>query len=264
MIFTRAGLTILEIGGPEMTLTNELVSVRDLTKSFPGARGGDPVPVLRGITLSVGRGELVAVVGPSGSGKSTLLYCLSGLEPATSGAVRILEQDIAGLSRGALAKLRRDHVGFVFQAYNLIPSLTARENVALPARLAKREIGAADVDRALAQVGLSERAGYRPAALSGGQQQRVAIARVLAVRPDVVFADEPTGALDTEAGAQVLGLLREVAAGPRSVIMVTHDVQAAARADRVFVLRDGSVHRELTRPSADEVFAALAHAGSQV
>ena len=245
-------------------MTSELLSVLDLTKSFPGARGDDPVPVLRGITLSVGRGELVAVVGPSGSGKSTLLYCLSGLEPATSGTVRILGHDLAGLSHGALAKLRRDHVGFVFQAYNLIPSLSARENVALPARLAKRAIGAAAVDRALAQVGLSERAAYKPAALSGGQQQRVAIARVLAGQPDVVFADEPTGALDTEAGAQVLSLLRQVADGPRSVVMVTHDVQAAARADRVLVLRDGLVHRELTRPSADEVFAAIAHAGSEV
>jgi putative ABC transport system ATP-binding protein len=244
-------------------MTSELIEVRDLTKSFPGGRGGGPVPVLRGITLTVGRGELVAVVGPSGSGKSTLLYCLSGLEPATSGSVRLLDQDVAGLRRGALAKLRRDHVGFVFQAYNLIPSLTARENVALPARLAKRDIAAAEVDRALAQVGLSERAGYKPAALSGGQQQRVAIARVLAVQPDVVFADEPTGALDTEAGDQVLTLLREVAAGPRSVVMVTHDVQAAARADRVLVLRDGRVHSELAHPGADEVFAAIAHAGSR-
>jgi len=245
-------------------MASELIGVRELTKSFSGGRGGDPVPVLRGITLTVGRGELVAVVGPSGSGKSTLLYCLSGLEPATSGTVQLLGRDVAGLSRGALAKLRRDHVGFVFQAYNLIPSLDARENVALPARLAKRKIAAAEVDRALAQVGLSERAGHKPAALSGGQQQRVAIARVLAVQPDVVFADEPTGALDTEAGDQVLDLLREVAAGERSVVMVTHDVQAAARADRVFVLRDGLVHRELTRPTADQVFAAIAHAGSRV
>lgn len=245
-------------------MTGDLISAQDLTKSFPGGHGGDPVPVLRGITLSVGRGELVAVVGPSGSGKSTLLYCLSALEPATSGSVRIVGQDVAGLGRGALAKLRRDHLGFVFQSYNLIPSLSARENVALPARLARRRIGAADVDRALAEVGLGERADSRPAALSGGQQQRVAIARVLAARPDVVFADEPTGALDTESGAQVLTLLRDVARGDRSVVMVTHDVQAAARADRVLVLRDGVVHRELTHPDADEIFAAITRAGSEV
>jgi len=244
--------------------TSDLITADNLTKSFPGTGGGDPVPVLRGVTLAIGRGELVAVVGPSGSGKSTLLYCLSGLEPATTGSVRVLGRELAGLGRGALAELRRDHIGFVFQAYNLIPSLTARENVALPARLAKRGIGAAEVDRALAAVGLGERAEHKPAALSGGQQQRVAIARVLAVRPDVVFADEPTGALDTEAGAQVLTLLRQVAAGDRSVVMVTHDVQAAARADRVFVLRDGRVHRELARPSAEQIFAAIAGAGSQV
>jgi putative ABC transport system ATP-binding protein len=245
-------------------MTNELLSVHNVTKSFPGSHGGDAVPVLRGITLSVGPGELVAVVGPSGSGKSTLLYCLSGLEPATSGTVRILGQDVAGLSRGALAKLRRDHLGFVFQSYNLIPSLSAGENISLPARLARRRISPADVEQALADVGLSDRGGYKPAALSGGQQQRVAIARVLTAQPDVVFADEPTGALDTEAGAQVLTLLRKVATAARSVVMVTHDVQAAARADRVLVLRDGVVHRELTRSSADEIFAAIAHAGSRV
>ena len=230
-------------------------------KSFPNGRNA-PVEVLRGITMSVDPGEMVAIVGPSGSGKSTLLYCLSGLEPVTAGTVRIMSSDVASLGAGALARLRRDHLGFVFQSYNLMPSLTARENVLLPARLARRTISAADVDRALAEVGLAERSSYRPAALSGGQQQRVAIARVLALRPDVVFADEPTGALDTEAGDQVLTLLRAVAAGTRSVVMVTHDVQAAARADRVLVLRDGRLHRELVRPGADEVFAAVTSAGA--
>ncbi|XVV13894.1 ABC transporter ATP-binding protein [Actinoplanes sp. CA-131856] len=227
------------------------VEVGDLTKEFDGS------PVLRGVSLSVEPGEFLAVVGPSGSGKSTLLYCMSGLEPATSGRVRILGQELGGMRRGALAALRRDHVGFVFQSYNLIPSLTARENVALPARLAGRKISAADVDRALEDVGLSERAAYRPSKLSGGQQQRVAIARVLAVRPDVVFADEPTGALDTTSGAQVLDLLAKVPAEGRSVVMVTHDLSAAARAGRVIVLRDGRIHRELRQPSAAEVFAAL-------
>ena len=245
-------------------MTNDLISVRELTKSFPGGRGAAEVPVLRGVSLAVGRGEMVAMVGPSGSGKSTLLYCMAGLESATSGEVRILDRDVSGLSRGALAQLRRDHLGFVFQSYNLIPSLSARENVALPARLAKRRVSAADVDRALAEVGLSERAGHKPTALSGGQQQRVAVARVLATRPDVVFADEPTGALDTEAGARVLALLRQVATGSRSVAMVTHDVQAAALADRVLVLRDGVVHRELVRPAPDEVFAAIKQAGTRV
>ncbi|WP_218854309.1 ABC transporter ATP-binding protein [Paractinoplanes atraurantiacus] len=227
------------------------VEVDGLTKEF----GGNPV--LRGVSVGVEPGEFLAVVGPSGSGKSTLLYCMSGLEPATSGSVRILGHELGGMRRGALAALRRDHVGFVFQSYNLIPSLTARENVALPARLARRKISATDVDQALADVGLSDRAAYRPSALSGGQQQRVAIARVLAVRPDVVFADEPTGALDTASGGQVLDLLAKIPADGRSVVMVTHDLSAAARADRVVVLRDGLVHRSLLRPSAAEVFAAL-------
>ncbi|WP_436536266.1 ABC transporter ATP-binding protein [Actinoplanes sp. HUAS TT8] len=206
--------------------------------------------MLQDVSLSVAAGEFVAVVGPSGSGKSTLLYCLSGLETVTSGHVSILG--------GPPAEQRRRHVGFVFQSYNLITSLTVRENVALPARLAKRPVDAAAVDAALAAVGLADRGGYRPAQLSGGQQQRVAIARVLALRPDVVFADEPTGALDTESGARVLDLLGAAVRDGRSVIMVTHDLEAAARADRVLVLRDGRLHRELVRPSVEDVFQAVA------
>ncbi|WP_033337726.1 ABC transporter ATP-binding protein [Catenuloplanes japonicus] len=240
-------------------MTEPVVSADNLTKSFSTG-----TPVLRGVSMAVQPGEFRAIVGPSGSGKSTLLYCMSGLEAATTGRVSLLGRDPAALSRGALSQLRRDHVGFVFQAYNLIPSLTARENVALPARLATRRVDDGAVDRALAHVGLTERASYRPSALSGGQQQRVAIARVLALRPDVVFADEPTGALDTRAGDQVLDLLGDVARDGRAVVMVTHDLRAAARADRVLVLRDGAVHRELTGPSVDDVIAAVAHAEIEV
>jgi putative ABC transport system ATP-binding protein len=234
-----------------------LLEAHDLTATFAAPDDGPPIKVLRGVSLRVEPGEMVSIVGPSGSGKSTLLYCLSGLHPATSGTVELLGQPLSTLRRGQLSKLRRGRVGFVFQSYNLIPSLTARENVALPARLARRDFTAVDVDRALAQVGLADRGGHRPAALSGGQQQRVAIARVLATRPDLVFADEPTGALDTAAGTQVLDLLRGTAAGARSVVLVTHDVEAAARADRVLVLRDGLVSRELTRPTAEQVFEEI-------
>jgi putative ABC transport system ATP-binding protein len=243
-------------------MASELLTARQLTKTYPGRDGGPKVPVLRGVSVRVGPGELVAIVGPSGSGKSTLLYCLSGLEPPTSGELELLGRSLSALGHRGLARLRRGHVGFVFQAYNLIPSLTAAENVALPLRLAGRHGSdvAAGTAAALAEVGLSDRAGHRPAALSGGQQQRVAVARVLAARPELVFADEPTGALDTAAGAQVLALLRGAAVEGRAVVMVTHDVSAAALADRVLVLRDGIVHRELARPSADEVFAALAGA----
>ncbi|MFI1992909.1 ABC transporter ATP-binding protein [Actinoplanes sp. NPDC020271] len=228
-----------------------VIEVDRLGKTF-----GD-TEVLRGVSLSVAPGEFLAIVGPSGSGKSTLLYCMSGLEPATSGSVRILGTTLGTLSRGGLAELRRDHLGFVFQSYNLIPSLTARDNVALPARLARRGISGADIDRALAEVGLADRADARPSALSGGQQQRVAIARALALRPDVLFADEPTGALDTTAGEQVLDLIGKVVADGRSVVMVTHDLRAAARADRVLVLRDGVVHRELDHPDAAAIFTAM-------
>jgi putative ABC transport system ATP-binding protein len=234
-----------------------LLEAHDLTATFSGPDGGPPVPALRGVSLAVEPGEMVSIVGPSGSGKSTLLYCLSGLHPATSGLVRLLGRDLSTLRRGQLADLRRGRVGFVFQSYNLIPALSARENVALPARLARRNLSASDVDRALAQVGLADRGGHRPSALSGGQQQRVAVARVLATDPQLVFADEPTGALDTTAGAEVLDLLRATASGSRSVVLVTHDVAAAARADRVLVLRDGLVFRELVRPTPDEVFAGI-------
>jgi putative ABC transport system ATP-binding protein len=242
-------------------MTLPLLTASDLSKTFAApSRRSAPVPVLRGISLSVGPGELVAIVGPSGSGKSTLLYCLAGLESVSGGSVSVLGRNLGGLGRGALARLRRDHVGFVFQSFNLIPSLSARENVALPARLATRTISRADIDAALTEVGLGDRGGHKPGALSGGQQQRVALARVLAMRPDLVFADEPTGSLDSATGAEVLALLRRVASGSRSVVMVTHDLAAAASADRVLVLRDGLIHRELWRPTPELVFEALTSA----
>ena len=241
---------------------SHLLRAHGLTKSFPARDGLPDVTVLRDVDLAVAPGELVAIVGPSGSGKSTLLYCLAGLEPISAGSVVMLGQRVEALGRRALAALRRDHVGFVFQSYNLITSLSARDNVALPARLAKRAVSEQAVDAALARVGLSERAGYKPAALSGGQQQRVAIARVLAMQPDVVFADEPTGALDTAAGGQVLDLLRQAATGARSVVMVTHDLEAAARADRVLVLRDGVIHRELVGCTSAQILDALTAAAT--
>lgn len=239
-----------------------LIEARNLEKSFRGgSRRGPRVPVLRGISLDVRPGEMVSIVGPSGSGKSTLLYCLAGLEPLTAGSVRLAGQDLRTLNRGRLAALRRGHVGFVFQSFNLIPSLSARENIALPARLSRRAISRSSIDSALAEVGLSERGGHTPAKLSGGEQQRVAIARVLAMQPDIVFADEPTGSLDTNTGAEVLRLLREASGGGRAVVLVTHDLEAAAKADRVLVLRDGLVHSELWHPTAELVFDAMQHAG---
>ena len=244
-------------------VTDPLIHAENLQKTFPSTVPKSPrVPVLRGISLTVRAGEMLSVVGPSGSGKSTLLSCLSGLERYDSGSVRLAGRDLGSLGHGALAAVRRIHVGFVFQSYNLIPSLTARENVALPARLARRPADRADVDRALRDVGLADRGGHRPGQLSGGQQQRVAVARVLAMRPDVVFADEPTGSLDTATGSDVLRLLRAAAAGDRAVVMVTHDLEAAALADRVLVLRDGLIHTELRHPAPEQVLAAITHAGA--
>ncbi len=242
------------------SLTDRLLEADGLTRSFPGRDGAADLPVLRGISLSVERGELVAVVGPSGSGKSTLLYCLSGLEPPTSGRVVVAGTDLASLRGTRAARFRREHIGFVFQSYNLLPALSVRENVGLPARLAGHRVSRDTVDDVLELVGLAGLGGATPATLSGGQQQRVAIARVLLAEPPVVFADEPTGALDAVSGDQVLTELRNLAGRGRSVVMVTHDLEAATRADRVLVLRDGALHAELVAPTAQDVFDAVAAA----
>lgn len=239
----------------------DMVVARDVRKSFggKGRRKGvcGSVEVLRGVTLSVGAGEMVAVVGPSGSGKSTLLHCLSGLEDVDAGFVEIAGEGVSGASRSRLSQMRRRHVGFVFQSYNLVPSLSVVENVSLPARLAGRPL-AREALSALARVGLAGRERDRPEELSGGERQRVAIARTLASGADVVFADEPTGALDSSNARSVLDMLREVADDPRrSVVLVTHDLEAAARADRVLVLKDGRVVRELGRSSASDILEAM-------
>ncbi|NWF27063.1 ABC transporter ATP-binding protein [Streptomyces sp. PKU-EA00015] len=217
------------------------------------------VTALDGVDLAFAHGSLTAVMGPSGSGKSTLLNCAAGLDRPTSGRVEIDGTELGGLSERRLTLLRRDRIGFVFQAYNLIPSLTAAQNVSLPLRLAGRRPSRAAVREALARVGLEERAGHRPAQMSGGQQQRVALARALITRPAVLFADEPTGALDTVTGREVLTMLRRMVDGEgQTVVMVTHDPGAASFADRVVFLVDGRVAGELRTPSAEQVAARLA------
>jgi len=234
------------------------VSVESLEKVY--GSGTTAVRALKGVSLGFGAGEFTAIMGPSGSGKSTLLHVLGALEEPTSGRVVIGETDLSGLSDRKLTLLRRARMGFVFQFFNLIPTLTAEENVMLPVLISgeKTAVYEERLDDLLALVGLEERREHRPDELSGGEQQRVAIARALIHNPDIVLADEPTGNLDSKTGAGVLDLLRESAARyGQTVVMVTHDPRAAAVADRVIFLADGRVVDEAASPDADEIFERI-------
>jgi putative ABC transport system ATP-binding protein len=224
-------------------------------------KGDSGVKALGGVTIGFPRGGFTAVMGPSGSGKSTFLHCAAGLDKPTSGAVVLDGEGLTGMNENDLTKLRRDRVGFIFQAFNLLPALTVEQNVTVPQMLAGRRPNRKHVHEVLASVGLLERRKRLPAELSGGQQQRVAIARAIATRPAVIFADEPTGALDTRTAAEVLGLLRE-SVGEQTVIMVTHDPVAASYADRVVFLADGHVVGELQAPTADAVAERMTHLGT--
>ncbi|WP_262286679.1 ABC transporter ATP-binding protein [Micromonospora sp. MA102] len=235
-----------------------VVEVSEVTRRY--ANG---VTALAGVSVSFDTGSFTAVMGPSGSGKSTLLQCAAGLDRPTSGRVSLAGQDLTVLSERRLTLLRRDRIGFVFQSFNLMPALTAEQNVALPLRLAGRRPRRADVLASLAAVGLAERGGHRPGELSGGEQQRVAIARALLTAPAVLFADEPTGALDRRSGEQVLRLLREVVDQRRqTVVMVTHDAHAAAYADRVLFLADGRIDGEIVAPTAEAIMMHMARLGA--
>jgi putative ABC transport system ATP-binding protein len=218
---------------------------------------------LDGVSVGLATGSFTAIMGPSGSGKSTFLNVAAGLDRPTSGTVTLGDTDLSRLNERRLTLLRRERIGFVFQAFNLLPSLTVAQNIGLPLRLSGGRTKRSAVREVAARVGLEKRLRHRPSELSGGQQQRVAIARALVTRPEVVFADEPTGALDTRTGREVLALLREVVdLDGHTVVMVTHDPVAAAHADRVILLADGRLAGTLERPSADEVAERLAHLGS--
>ncbi|MFF3858334.1 ABC transporter ATP-binding protein [Streptomyces sp. NPDC002209] len=246
------------------------VELRGVRRQY--GRGAATVHALRGIDLALPRGSFTAVMGPSGSGKSTFLQCAAGLDLPTAGSVRLGGTEITGMNENELTELRRSRLGFVFQAFNLLPSLTVEQNVLLPMRLAGGGSSRQDRERAadlLARVGLEGKGRRRPAELSGGQQQRVAIARALVTRPDVVFADEPTGALDTTTAAEVLGLLRAaVDSMGATIVMVTHDPAAAAHADQVLFLADGLIADRLPHSSAATiadrmtVLTAPAYAGA--
>ena len=231
--------------------------VSDLTKIY--GSGQAEVRALDGVSLELYVGEFTAVMGPSGSGKSTLMHCCAALDNATSGAVVLGDVDLARLKDKELTRLRRDQIGFVFQSFNLVPTLTAEENILLPMSIAGRKPDAEWYSLVIDTVGLADRLDHRPNELSGGQQQRVAVARALAARPSIVFADEPTGNLDSRSGAEVLHLLRRsVDEFGQTVVMVTHDPVAAGYTDRVVFLADGQVVDELRAPTAESVLERMA------
>jgi putative ABC transport system ATP-binding protein len=233
-----------------------VISARDVIRRY--GEGETAVSALRGVSLEVPRGQLTAIMGPSGSGKSTLMHILAGLDRPTSGDVAVAGTDITDLTDGQLTDLRRRHIGFIFQFFNLLPMLTAEENVILPVTLAGEKPDRAWLAELLRRTGLDARRTHRPAELSGGQQQRVAIARALVSRPTVMFADEPTGNLDSSMSGEILELLREsVSDFGQTTVMVTHDAHAAAIADRVLFLADGRLVRDLGASSAHEILDAL-------
>ena len=249
---------------PATTLHGAAARAVDLRKVY--GSGDTRVTALDGVTVEFRTGEFTAIMGPSGSGKSTLMHCLAALDDATSGQVFVGEADLTRLGDKELTRIRRDRIGFVFQAFNLVPTLTAIENITLPMDIAGRKPDKAWLDTVITTVGLADRLEHKPSQLSGGQQQRVTCARALASRPDIVFADEPTGNLDSVSGAEVLGFLqRSVKEFGQTVVMVTHDPNAAGYADRVLFLADGHIVDEMPEPTAERVLdrmKSFEHAGA--
>lgn len=235
-----------------MDLDTAAAGVVDAVKTY--GKGDAAVHALAGVTVSFPTGRFTAIMGPSGSGKSTLMQCVAGLDRLTSGEARIGDVELSRLGKTELALLRRDRLGFIFQQYNLIPTLTAEENILLPLTLAGAEPDQAWFDSIIRTVGLGDRLGNRPSQLSGGQQQRVAVARALVSRPQIVFADEPTGALDSRTGVEILTFMRDmVRQEHQTIVMVTHDAHAASFADNVLFLADGQIIDEMPEPTADRV-----------
>jgi putative ABC transport system ATP-binding protein len=240
--------------------TGPAVSARDLTRRY--GEGDTAVDALRGVSLDVPKGQLTAVMGPSGSGKSTLMHILAGLDKPTSGEVTIAGTSIQELNDNDLTKLRREHIGFIFQFFNLLPMLNAEENVVLPLSIAGEKPDQGWVDELMTRIGLKDRGSHRPSELSGGQQQRVAIGRALVSRPTIVFADEPTGNLDSKTSSEILDLMRSsVDMYEQTTVMVTHDARAAAIADRILFLADGLIVRDLGRSDAHDVLGVMEELG---
>ena len=245
---------------PTMTDTARAASALDARKIY--GSGDSEVHALDGISVSFERGKFTAIMGPSGSGKSTLMHCMAGLDSLTSGSVAIGDTALEGLSDKELTMLRRTQVGFVFQAFNLIPTLSAYENIVLPLSLDGKKGDETWIDNVVDTIGLRDRLNHRPSELSGGQQQRVAVARALASKPAIIFADEPTGNLDSRTGAEVLGFMRRaVTELGQTIVMVTHDAVAASYADRIVFLKDGKLAGEMVQPSPDKVLDYLKRLG---
>jgi len=241
--------------------TASAVEARGLTRRY--GEGETAVDALRGVDLTVRSGELVAVMGPSGSGKSTLMHILAGLDKPTSGTVSIANTEITGLSDAKLTRLRRDHIGFVFQFFNLLPMLSAEENIVLPLSISGEKADKAWLGELLQRTGLAARSSHRPAELSGGEQQRVAIARALITRPTILFADEPTGNLDSKTGGEILELVRaSTDAYGQTIVMVTHEARAALIADRILFLADGLIVQELRGATTEDVLGVMSQLGS--
>jgi putative ABC transport system ATP-binding protein len=236
--------------------SDAVVTAHELTRRY--GEGDTAVDALRGVSLDVAKGELTAVMGPSGSGKSTLMHILAALDLPSSGYVTIADTRLGNLSDTEITKLRREHIGFVFQFFNLLPMLSAEENILLPLSIAGRKPDKAEFEELLKKVGLADRRRHRPSELSGGQQQRVAIARALVTKPTVVFADEPTGNLDSKTGGEILELLHDaVDSYGQTLVMVTHEARAAAIADRVLFLADGRIVRDLGHAGEQEIIETI-------
>ena len=255
-------MTMTEQGGPPPPAPPSDAAARAWQASKIYGTGDTIVRALDNISVEFGRGRFTAIMGPSGSGKSTLMHCLAGLDSLTSGQALIGDVDLSSLSERQLTQLRRDRIGFVFQAYNLVPTLTASENITLPMDLAGRKPDAAWMDTVISAVGLADRLNHRPSELSGGQQQRVAVARALASQPEIIFGDEPTGNLDSRSGAEILTFMRHAVDDlGQTIVMVTHDPNAAGYADRVVFLADGHIVDEMLEPTSAKVLDKMKSLG---
>jgi len=254
-------MAVVEEGAPAPAQQGTVVRANDVTRTY--GEGATAVEALRGVSLDVESGQLVAVMGPSGSGKSTLMHILAGLDKPTGGTVEISGTEITTLNDTGLTRLRREHIGFVFQFFNLLPMLSAEENVVLPLAIAGEKAEDRWLKELLDETGLTDRRSHRPSELSGGQQQRVALARALVTRPTILFADEPTGNLDSKTGGEILELLRNsVDQYGQTTVMVTHEARAAVIADRILFIADGLIVRELKGASQNEVLDVMSSLGS--